>query len=487
MLRNSIAWVLLATSPLFGSECEPIGGESHEVTLTLEQAERFGLERNQVIRVAQQELYERIYTRRIALSEWLPSVEYEAVYDRSEHLPFPPIPTKEFYVNAFSINQLIFSSDEFYTVRISTIDIQRQFVELGGRQNDILLELRRRYFRVLLDRQNVVSARQNLHTLLQDLVQQREGVTIGISTKLDVAQAEASYYLGMTAYYSTVNELRRSENDFIETLGTSPDCPTIYVVEEEELPVMETGELKLLIAAADAYSQAEEQRYVETGELPPSWLEGCMPGAAKLISQQEVERWTELAHCYRPAILSSKLTLQEAQLQVSQGKARYLPELGFFAQYQANPPDGNAFKFDRNIWWNGGLALSWTLFDGLGRENKICRAKARTCAAALELERQIILSDTDVRNLLNDLVAAAFEYSAGVRGVQAAELSVELGYKARAIGMMTTLDYLETVDDLFEARVTRNQAAFDLLNAYYTLRHAVGIDVPLWKECGLIE
>jgi len=486
MLRSSLWCVLLLAAPLMANECAPIGGESEEIELSQEQMERFGLHRNQLVRIAEQELYESIYSKRIALSDWLPHITYEAGVDHAEHKPFLGLP-KDFYLNLFQVDQLVFSSDEFYTVRIATVEVQRQFVDLGSTQNDVLLELRRRYFQVMLDRANVLSARQNLHTLLQDLMQQREGVVIGTSTKLDVAQAEASYYAGMTSYYGTINELRRSENDFVETLGVSPDCPTIYVVPDEELPVMETGELKLLIAAADAYSQAEEQRYIETGELPTAWIEGCMPGAAKLISQREVERWTELGHRYRPAIITARLDVQETDLLVSQGKARYLPELGFFAQYQANPPDFNAFRFDESVWWNGGFTLKWNLFDGFGRENKLCRAKARMRAAVLNLERQIIVSDTEVRNQLNNLVAAAFEYAASVRGVEAAVLAVDLGAKARAIGLMTTLDYLETVDDLFAARVVRNQAAFDLLDAYYTLRFVVGTDIPLWHECGFVD
>lgn len=491
MLRSSlVALFLLLSLPLMAEEEKreegcPITVE--KVPLSLEEAERFALIRNQLVRIAEQEVVGRGYTRQVAIAAWLPQITYTALVDHFERIPYPTVPTKDYYINKLGFDQVLFSNDDFFNVGITTVQLQEECVRLAERQNDLLLELRRRYFQVSLDRDNVLSARQNLHTLLQSLIQQQDGVRIGTSTKLDVAQAEASYYQGMTSYYETINQLRQSENNFMETLGVSPDCTTFYTVGESALPVMETADLKALIALADAYSQAEQQKYVETGKLPEAWLEGRMPGAVKLFSQQEIAYWTTLAMRLRPPVLGARLVLKEAELEVSQAKGRYLPEVGFFAAYQANPIAGNAPRFDKNVWWNGGFALSWTIFDGTGRESKFCRSKAREKAACLELERQIITSDTDVRNFINDLVAAAFEYSAAVRGVEAAALSVDLGYKARAIGLMTTLDYLILVNDLFQAEVTRNQAGFNILDAYYSLRHAVGIDVPLWKSCGVPE
>lgn len=475
MWASRVVVCLLVAGGLYGGE---------PCMINLQQAERMALCQNQLIRISQQHVIGSVYGKGIAFSKWLPQIAYDASYTRFEHSPYPPPPVqKEYYLNLVDFEQLLFSSEDYYDVLISKVDLGSSCIELAEEQNDTLLEVRRRYFQVVWARLDLQAGEEQLRALLEALRLVREGKVAGHWDSLAEAQVETYYHLGLTQYYDLYDRLQTVENDFMESLGLSPECRTSWVVIDDNFPIMEIDDLAEKVCLADAFSLQEEGRFMETGELPRAWMRGRLPDEGALLNEAEIHYWSQLALCYRPEIRQSRLNLRRTELELSKDWGQYLPTVGVFGQFQANPFGGYAAGFFRNMFWDCGIALTWTLFDGFGRENRIGQTRSRRRAACIDVERQVLLSDVDVRNDLIGVASNAFEYASAVRGAEVALVNFEIAIKEWLIGEMDSLDYVTTINDLFRSRTGRNQAGYELLDSYYSLRHAVGVDVPLWREC----
>jgi outer membrane protein TolC len=474
MWLSRIVFIFALSSSLFGGE---------PCLINLCQAEKMALCQNQLIRIRQQEVIGSVYQKEIAFSRWLPQVAIDAMYNRFEHSPYPPPPQKEFYLNVVDFEQLLFSPDNYYDVVISGIDIGRSCIELAQEQNDVLLDVRRRYFSVVLARLNLQAGEEQIRAFLEAIRAMREGAGAVQWTKLDEAQASTYYHIGLAQYYDLVDTLQTQENDFMESIGVSPECRTSWAVADCSYPIMEIDQLAEKVALANAFTLQEEDRFMETGELPCAWRHGLLPDDGALLNEAEIHCWSRVALCYSPEIRQSCLNLRRTQAELAKDWGRYLPTISFFGQFQANPFGGYATGLFSDMFWNAGISFNWTLFDGFGRENRIGQTRSRRRAACIDVERQVLLSNIDVRNEVVGVASYAFEYAAAVRGAEVAAVNFELAREAWFTGTMDTLDYVTTIFDFYRTRIGRNVAGFQLLDAYYSLRHAVGIDIPMWSAC----
>src|ERR1700761_8484927 len=104
-----------------------------------------------------------------------------------------------------------------------------------------------------------------------------------------------------------------------------------------------------------------------------------------------VETSIDHALAQRPDLLQKVAELRAAGSALKEAKTAYLPTLSFQGTGGLNKTYGEQDQLPglyspNQEFWDARLSLTWTLFDGLARENRIARAKAEQKQAAAEVD-----------------------------------------------------------------------------------------------------
>jgi len=151
-----------------------------------------------------------------------------------------------------------------------------------------------------------------------------------------------------------------------------------------------------------------------------------------------------------------------ARRQLSSARAGWLPSLGVSASYSGHDPD--APGFDADSWMVNGR-LSWTLFDGLRREQGQKRAAAELRAASQRLqearrEAELALQEAKLR-----AEEAQLQFQTAQRAVSEAEESHHLLRERYAAGLSDLSDLLGVQSALDRARADLVEAEAGLVMA----------------------
>ena len=200
----------------------------------------------------------------------------------------------------------------------------------------------------------------------------------------------------------------------------------------------------------------------------------------KLYSREEISSWESLAEKYRPSLLLTENQLSISKKTVEKRAGEYFPEIylkgslsGISAPFLFYPKP--SFD-DQTLTYGLTVSLSWNLFDGLGRERRIKAAKYERNAFRFEYENALLQAYADVRRQIFSIEEAIASYLSSKGNIDLAKETVELAKERLEVGYVTIYDYQISVDGLIQARFNFDQSEFDILVAYYGLRHASGID-----------
>jgi outer membrane protein TolC len=156
----------------------------------------------------------------------------------------------------------------------------------------------------------------------------------------------------------------------------------------------------------------------------------------------------------------------------------WLPSLSLSGQYRYTNEAGLT---GRSTTWSAGLGLSWTLFDGFGREGAYKEAKARARQAELDLRGAARRADLEVRDGLVSLASQQASLKKALVALEAARKNAMEIAELYRQGLSNALQVADANVSHFEAEVEvarqRNGLALALLN----LRAAQGLD-PFGKE-----
>src|SRR3989339_404226 len=168
--------------------------------------------------------------------------------------------------------------------------------------------------------------------------------------------------------------------------------------------------------------------------------------------------------------------LAQETLRVSQ--LEYLPTVFLSAQTGNRVTEYPGFDSSTNSWSVVGAA-SWTIFDGLGRENRIKEAAANLDSqkAAKEQVRNGVA--LEVRDVCFTLKSAAETIASAKKAVSSAEENQKVSSLRFMSGAGTNLEVLDAQVSLTQARINYLQSLFDLETARAKLNKVVGKEVVL--------
>jgi len=183
------------------------------------------------------------------------------------------------------------------------------------------------------------------------------------------------------------------------------------------------------------------------------------PPPEPVLPSTDLETLVEAALRARPDVEASHITVRAEEESRKATWSRYLPDITAFGRFQwANLAGLNG----KESAWFGGLALQWTILDGLGRESDIRTADARVSEAKARAEGADVAVRRDVTQALLDLESqrANAQKSAEQRDLaKENQRLVDVAYRA---GTATAVEQADATAQLRNAEI---QVLTDTLNA----------------------
>jgi outer membrane protein TolC len=451
--------------------------------LSLEEAERVALENNKQVKMVEQ-LYERSKQHRLeAFSKWFPTLLASTEAYRTPGSHPPNYGGKNQFLTQLSLMQTLFDSDTYYGVKIASLEKEQLKMTLEAAVNDALYAVREAYYRVILDYETLGVAEEHVALLTRLAERMSDRYRIGTAILYNVNQSKVAIANATTRYYQVQKELKSDIDLLVKVLGFDPGTEMV-TFPKIDLPILEIPEI------AEKVSLVENIFKERGGEDALIYKEG-FPRTEQifmsdLFTEREMRDWEIVALNYRPSLRESKKKVEVASEIVRSRRGKYLPSLDLYVNYGGIPTPNFFFpstKFNDQTFDLGvGVNLNWTLFDGLGRERRIDMALSQRNADMYGYEDQIQTTLAEVRRQIFDMEEAVSHFITTQGIVALAEQTLEQSFDQFDVGYITIFDYQIAIDNLVQAKNSRNRAKFDLLTSYYGLRHASGIDLQQWEE-----
>jgi outer membrane protein len=156
-----------------------------------------------------------------------------------------------------------------------------------------------------------------------------------------------------------------------------------------------------------------------------------------------VEKSIDRALAQRPDLMQQVQQLRAAGSEIKAAKTAYLPTLSFdgyggLSRSNGQQNQGPSVYSPNQETWDARLTLSWNLFDGFARENRLARARADQKQAAAQVdatrdqvENQVWAAYSNARTALREQKAAAALLAAASESYDAALQSYNYGVRSQ--------------------------------------------------------
>lgn len=313
-------------------------------------------------------------------------------------------------------------------VKQAKAEVGLSAAEAAGVALSIDAEIADTYTRLLVARGQLTVARE--HSRSQERVLQiaRDRHEAGLASKLDVAQAS-------TLYYSTVAQ--------IPLLEAQIDA--------------DVNALAVLTGTTREGLPSE----IETAEMLPA-----IPGAPALGAPVELIR-------RRPDIVQAEKSVASAAAALGVARKEYLPSLSVEATVGTRAHSAGDLLKNNSFGYSIAPTLSWTVFDGLGRQASAAAARQNVEAAMNSYYQTVLTAVEDVRNAAREYNSTLVYIDNVERVASSAEEEVRLSVDLYKEGLTpfsnvvdAMLNYLTYQNTLVAAK---GQALENIINLYQAL------------------
>lgn len=374
-----------------------------------------------------------------AISALRPTLSYSV----SENYQFLDEPGFNQLQESFSTNLDLLATFDLYTGGRNrlTVEAQKEAVlaareALVSQEQAIFFEAVDAFFTVFAAVETVELRRNSVRVLQEEVRAARDRFEVGEVTRTDVAQAEAS--------------LAQAEADLVSA----------------------QGELEI----------AREDYNLEVGRYPATLV--APPSLPPLPSDENLAR--EIALANHPDIREAQRNVAFAEINVLIAEAAVLPTLSAQAQTgytdQSDTAfDNDGFTLDSSV----GLELSGPIYQGGALNAAFRQSKAQRDQSRAVLLRTTALISEQVGRAWATLQAAQAQLRATERQIEAAQIAFDGTREEATLGARTTLDVLDSEQDLIDAQTDQVDARAQEQRAAYGLLSAMGrltvdfLDLPV--------
>jgi outer membrane protein TolC len=160
----------------------------------------------------------------------------------------------------------------------------------------------------------------------------------------------------------------------------------------------------------------------------------------------------------RADFMAMQKAIDASDMMLKSNRMSYLPRLNAFGNYQYN--DAHLTGFGANSYL-AGIQLSWDIFKGNTRKNKIDAQKLERDKLTEQLAQQKQQSQLELNKAFRDLSDTRFEISQDRAAVEQATESMRILQNRYQQGLINTTDVLMAETQLSQQRFTLAQAEFN--------------------------
>ena len=401
--------------------------------LNLPYALAFALDNNFAIRQAKERIRQQEGVVLEVRSAEIPNVSASGGYQRNAN----DVSTNG-RDHAWSVDitarQVLFSGGGVVAnVKSQQLTLDAAVLALKAVINDALLDVRTRFFTVLLNREKIKVQESNLELLQRQLQDVKNRYEAGTVSNFEVLRAEVAMANAQVPLITARNDFRLSIETLRQTLGY------VTVLDENLSAIPEfLGSLEFKPASFDlrsALTTAREQR---------------------------------------PDLLRLTQLTAAAEESVTARRAGYLPSVSAFGSYDWRQSPVSIAKSSLDG-WTVGLQSQWAIFDGRATAGRVAQARSYLEQAKLALAETQLGVDVDVRRAISSFQQSTELAEASKKVVEQAEEAVRLANARYSAGTATQLDVLTSQVDLTTARLNQLQAFYSYNVAVATTRKAMGL------------
>ena len=299
--------------------------------------------------------------------------------------------------------------------------------------NNALLEVRTRFYNVLLAREQIQVQEQNTKLLQEQLTNARNRFEADSVSNFEVLRAEVELANAQPQLIRARNSFRTSTDQLRQSLGyinTSPE------------------------------NTRRTPEFVGTlGFTPTSY---------------DLQTSLDTARANRPELLRAAKFVQAQERNIDIARAGYRPAVDLVGSYGLYKDPASKRFNDSNKGWTVGVQSTWAIFDGRATSGRVAQARSQFRQSELSLSEQILAVEVEVRSALSSLQEAAELAEAAVKVVGQAEESVRLANARYGAGSATQLDVLQAQVALTAARDNQLQANYSYNVALANVRRSLG-------------
>jgi len=321
-------------------------------------------------------------------------------------------------------------------IKNATLNRQAAVYDLAATVNAAVLDVRTKFYTVLLDQAQLKVQEENVALLKSQVTDAANRFSAGTTSSFDTLRAKVSLANGEVTLITARNSLRIAIEQLRQSLG---------LVNHPGNPMQRTPEF------------VGELGYRET--------------------HFELDACLEAARANRPELLRLAKLREAGEQSVTTAKSNYYPNLVLSGGWEA---EKTPFSFTPGgsgevNGWLVALKSQWNIFDGGSTAGRVAQQRSLLEQARLSLDEESLGIDVQVRQAFSSWQQANELDAATQQTVAQAEESLRQATARYEAGAATHLDVLQSQVDLTQARTNLVQAHYTYAVAIAQLKQAMGI------------
>jgi outer membrane protein TolC len=404
-------------------------------TLDLPSALRFALDNNFTIRQARERIKQQDGIVVEVKAKSIPNVSANGAYQYNEKEISSYVPPSDrFWTLNLTATQAIYAGGGVRSA-IKSTELTREaaMLELKGVVNDSLLEVRTKFYDVLLAREKIKVQESNVDLLKQQLKNVTDRFNAGTVSAFEKLRAEVALANAQVPLISARNAYRLGTEALRQALG--------FATNTQE-------------------SMRKATDFVGSLDFAPVNFELQASLDSARASRPELARLSKLSDARESGITTAR--------------ANYYPNISAVGGWQFRKGATDKFGDSRDGFLLG-LQSQWNIFDGSATSGRVAQARSALEQARLTLGEATLAVDVEVRRALSSLQEATELADASQKVIAQAEESLRLANARYSAGTATQLDVLQSQVDLTTARTNQIQAYYSYNVAVARVRKAIGL------------
>jgi len=343
------------------------------------------------------------------------------------------------------VTQTLFAGGGIHaSVRNARLVREAALAALQATIDAALLDVRTKFYSVLLAREKVRVQEENIHLFQGQLKDSQNQFHAGTVSNFELLRAQVSLANAQPDLITARNDLRIAIEQLRQSLGVPPARGP----------------------GAPAFPQ----------------LSGSLEYAP---AQYDLDSALVAARTNRPELQQLSKLEEAGEQGVVTARSTYYPNVGLFGGYEWDGEElpSNGFTGIPGLvlpssysghGWLAGVQSNWSIFDGRATAGKVVQAKSQLRQAQLTQSQEGLQIEVDVRQAFSSWEEANELVNATQKTVEQAVEALRLANNRFKAGSATQLDVLTSQVALTQARTNQLQANYNNLVAVAAMRKAIG-------------